>query len=92
MFTTPLLLSTLFLTLIHANEGIESDDVPSQCTSQCRSVIDLSSTCDDRSFSSNDDELQCICTGQNMASAIPDCEACVRPFWEGSDDDDYDGI
>lgn len=95
MHTTTLLLSALAAGIIrftHANEGIESDDVPDQCRSQCSSVIQQSESCDDQSFSSNDRELQCICTGTNMATAIPDCEACVRPFWEGSDDDDYDGL
>lgn len=85
------LLLPALATFALANEGIENDDVPDQCRDTCRSVVQQSESCDDQSFSSNDRELECICTGQNMAVAIPACEACVRPFWEASDDDDWDG-
>ncbi|CZT15062.1 uncharacterized protein RCC_00969 [Ramularia collo-cygni] len=93
MHGTTLLISSLALGFVHftrANEGIEFDDVPNQCRDVCTPVVELSESCDNQSFSSNDREIQCICTGQNMATAIPDCEACIRPFWQGSDDDDYD--
>ncbi|KAF7191369.1 hypothetical protein HII31_07392 [Pseudocercospora fuligena] len=72
--------------LVHvaAQSRVEDIDIPQQCRSTCQPLLDQSRNCDDQySQDGNNDGLDqgyvnCICSAQNAANYIPQCNSCIQ--------------
>lgn len=65
------------------------NEYPSACQSVCGPVASQSQSCDNQ-FDNDQDELNCICTGNNLNNLIPECQQCIDQNRGSGDDDDDD--
>lgn len=91
-----ILLSTAIALGLASAQDIGTGDYPPACQQYCGPVAARSSACDSNNNNGDDDdddnsEVNCICNGNGMSTAIPRCEACVIPF-RIPGEDDYDDI
>ena len=98
------LISALALALASrvAAQGLHTEDIAPNCASVCSAIVTASDACERQYDNDNDDnnnniddnddqqELDCICSAQGMSTAIPECEACQRQYYDQDDDDDDD--
>lgn len=75
--------STIMMRPVLAEE-LDSKDVPTACTTICRPIVDLTSTCDvdkdtDKTDSDDAIEATCICSNKsfNVASIAALCASCI---------------
>ncbi|KAH7364050.1 hypothetical protein BKA65DRAFT_490304 [Rhexocercosporidium sp. MPI-PUGE-AT-0058] len=75
--------STIMIGPVLAEE-LDSKDVPTACTTICKPIVDLTSTCDvdndtDKTESDDAIEATCICsnTSFNVASIAALCASCI---------------
>ncbi|KAH9204145.1 hypothetical protein DL95DRAFT_319996 [Leptodontidium sp. 2 PMI_412] len=74
-------------------EELDSKDVPTACTTICKPIVDLTSTCDvdndtDKTESDDAIEATCICsnTSFNVASIAALCASCISQNGATTDD------
>ena len=74
-------------------QDVDDNDIPSQCTAVCQSVVALTQQCDRDINNDNSDVLyrNCICTAEGASTVIPICEACVRQYRPTTTTTDDDG-
>lgn len=72
-------------------QAIDTEDVPSTCQSACAPVIAVSNACEELESDEDASDWVCVCAGQGMSIAVPECLACVQSAPLIGDDDDDDG-
>lgn len=86
-----LLILALGISAAHS-QAIDIEDVPASCQSACAPVIAVSDACDELDGDEDASDWVCVCAGQGMSTAVPECLACVQSApMSGDDDDDDDG-
>ncbi|KAI0512865.1 hypothetical protein F5B22DRAFT_613509 [Xylaria bambusicola] len=72
-----------------ATQDLDLDDFPRACQQACQDISRLSNDCDNQT-SSDRDEINCVCNGNNAEEQARNCAACVKANVRGDDDDDDD--
>lgn len=78
--------SVVSMAVLVAAEDIDEHDVPQACVSDCRSLIDLSASCEnstDGDSAFND----CVCGDANAETVFNSCAACAKQNGFTADDD-----
>ena len=86
MHVKSFVLAAAFTGLV-ASQSIDTNDYPSACQQACQPIADQSSTCDQEN-SEDAQELNCICTGPGIESALQECAQCVAQNGGNPDNDD----
>ena len=75
-----------------SGQSLDNDDFPSECSNSCGPIASASDTCDQQ-FDNDDQELNCICTSDNIQNSLSNCLGCVEPYRNSDNDfdDAYDG-
>lgn len=92
-----LVLTSIGAAVVQADLDFDSDDIPSQCTTICKPIRDLTKACDVDDDVIRDDrtedllEAQCVCTNNSfdVANIASLCAACVVQNAPANDRDDY---
>lgn len=88
MFTSKAIALICAFTSLALAQDVDYDDLPSQCTSVCDPVVQLTQQCDDGR--SDADQLSCVCQATNATALLPACEACYAMFdSDGHDNGKY---
>lgn len=61
-------------------QDIDSNDVPSQCTDACASVVSLTARCDKSTNDDDSAERKCVCDDPNASKSVPNCAACLDKY------------
>lgn len=61
-------------------QDIDSNDVPSQCTDVCASVVSLTASCDKSTHDDDTAERKCVCDDPDASKSVPNCAACLDKY------------
>lgn len=80
----------LLLLDIAVGQDVDYDDLPTQCQGVCGPIVNLTQRCD-QSTNNDLDQLNCVCSTNNVNVTLPVCEACYAMFGsDGHDNGKYD--
>ncbi|KAF2795316.1 hypothetical protein K505DRAFT_416545 [Melanomma pulvis-pyrius CBS 109.77] len=94
MLTQNILLAFALSTVGLAQQDIDNNDIPTQCSVVCSGLVQLTQTCDEQNNNDDNDRnyLNCVCNSTGVSAQLPLCEACVATFDNDGRDTDVNDL